>query len=49
MTCTFRQGAGPKLECGLANTSMVFGEVTQLTSGASQYPIIISVITKFQR
>ena len=29
MTCKFRQGAKPKLEFGLANTSVVFGEMIQ--------------------
>ena len=28
-TCNFRQGAQPNMECELANTSVVFGEVIQ--------------------
>jgi hypothetical protein len=29
MTCKFRQGAKSMVECGLANTGLVFGEVIQ--------------------
>ena len=32
-TCKFRQGAKPKLECGLANTGVVFEEVIQYGVG----------------
>ena len=59
-TCKFRQGAKPKLEFGLANTSVVFGEMIQHGVGIAllnlhfemiwrPYMYLFNLIYPFQR